>query len=66
MADDEQQASTVFSAYPLDQLDRVKEKGYEYKVVHLVRHAQGALGGVRGARPSWEGNTQTSARNHEM
>lgn len=38
MADEEQ---TVFSAYPLDQLDRVKEKGYEYKVVHLVRHAQG-------------------------
>jgi len=33
---------TTFTAFPLDKLDEVKEKGLEYKVVHLVRHAQGA------------------------
>lgn len=34
---------TIFTAFPLDQLEEVKQKvGDEYKVVHLVRHAQGA------------------------
>ena len=38
---------TVFIASPLSDLDSIKEKGLEHKVVHLVRHAQGARGRKR-------------------
>lgn len=52
---DDGDSYTTFSAFPLSELETVKEKGLEYKVVHMIRHAQGThnkavaeLGGVDG------------------
>ena len=55
---------TTFQGFPLSELETVKEKGLEFKVVHMIRHAQGALqqrdlqGNFFGPFPTFIGRTK--------